>query len=88
MDVLVIYKPLSEHARLTEEFMYDFKRLHSDIDLQTMDADSIEGVQKLELNGLYQTPAILVSRQDGQVVKSWAGDSLPLMSEVVGYVTS
>ncbi|MGH7237045.1 MAG: hypothetical protein ACREGF_00735 [Candidatus Saccharimonadales bacterium] len=88
MDVLVIYKPMSERARLAEEFMHDFKRLHSDINLQTIDADSVEGVQKLELNGLYQTPAILVTRQDGQVIKSWAGDVLPLMSEVVGYVTS
>lgn len=69
--------------------MHDFSRLHPDMSLKTLDADSVEGVHKLEVYGLYQTPALAVTRSSsGDVIKIWSGDSLPLMDEVAGYMRS
>jgi len=88
MKVLVLYRPNSEHGRVIESFIRDFRYQHevnADI-LDVQNVDSRDGVATASLYDVVQYPAILVLADDGQLVKLWEGDSLPLMDEVAGYV--
>lgn len=87
MKAFMLYRPNSERARVAEEYVRDFSKCHR-IDLQLLDIDSVEGVQKLELYDIMQTPAILVMRDTGEQVGLWQDAQLPLMSEVVASLVS
>jgi len=87
MKVVVLYRPQSEHGRLVEEFINEFKQRYSDHQLEVVDVDSRQGVSMVELYGAMQYPSILVLSQDGAFVKMWSGEHLPLISEV-SYYTS
>jgi hypothetical protein len=87
MKLLVFYRPNSEHARLVEEFVRDLQRQH-DVDasrLQILDVDSRDGASLASLYDVMAYPAILAVGDDGGYVKSWSGETLPLMNEVVSY---
>lgn len=88
MKVLVLYRPNSEHGRLVETFIRDFRYQHetnADL-LDVQNVDTREGVDTAGLYEVMQYPAILVLGDDGQLMKSWQGGGLPLMEEVAGYV--
>ena len=88
MKVLVLYRPNSEHGRSVETFIRDFRYQHeanaNKLDVQ--DVDSRDGVATASLYDVMQYPAILVLGDDGSLMKSWEGNQLPLMDEVIGYV--
>lgn len=88
MKVLVLYRPNSEYGRGVESFIRDFRYQHeSNADkLDVVDVDTRDGVATASLYDVMQYPAILVLADDGSLIKSWAGDSLPLMDEVAGYI--
>jgi hypothetical protein len=88
MRLLVIYRPNSEHSRGVESFVRDFKYQHTVSPglLDVMDVDTREGSAMASLYDILQYPAVLALTDDGQVVKSWEGSSMPLMNEVAGYV--
>jgi hypothetical protein len=86
MKIVVLYRPESEQARLTEGFIRDYQRQGHNADtLQVLNIDSSEGQAAAGLYGVVQYPAILALRDDGQLQRSWEGDSLPLMDEVAAY---
>jgi len=85
MKVVVIYRPNSDHGRLTEEFIHDFQRLHPDQKVETLNVDSRDGSATATLYDVVQYPTILVLQTDGQIEKSWAGEILPRIDEVIGY---
>lgn len=84
MKVVVLYRPNSEHGRLVETFVHDYQAAH-DGHLEVLNVDSRDGDATASLYDIMQYPAILVLRDDGQVLKSWEGESLPMMSEVAYY---
>lgn len=85
MKVLVLYRPNSEHGRAVEEFIHDFQQLHADERLEVLNIDTRDGIATASLYDVMQYPAILVLQTDGYLQKSWIGDRLPLMDEVVSY---
>jgi hypothetical protein len=85
MKVLVLYRPNSEHGRLTEEFIHDFQHRHQDERLEVLNIDTRDGSATASLYDVMQYPAILVLQDDGYVQKLWEGDTLPLMDEVASY---
>ncbi|MGC1176656.1 MAG: hypothetical protein WA843_01180 [Candidatus Saccharimonadales bacterium] len=85
MKVLVLYRPNSEHGRLVEEFMRDFRSRYPDTRLEVLNLDSREGSATATLYDIMQYPAILALQNDGAVQKVWQGDVLPLMDEVLAY---
>lgn len=85
MKTSILYRPNSEFARIVEEYATDFKRSKG-FDIDLIDLNSREGAAIASLYGIMQYPSILVTRDDGQVVKDWQGAQLPLMSEVAGYL--
>lgn len=84
MKVLVLYRPNSEYARKVESFAHDLERQHqTHIDLVSL--DTRDGSSTASLYDIMQYPAILALGNDGQLLKEWQGQELPLMNEVAYY---
>jgi hypothetical protein len=88
MKVLIFYRPRSEHGRVVEEFVRDFKATHGNSRIEQLDVDSRDGVAMASLYDIMQYPAILALRDDGSVLKSWEGGMLPVMNEIAYYTFS
>lgn len=88
MRVIVLYRPSSEHGRDVETFINDFHRQHDATHLEVMNVDSREGSATASLYDVMQYPTILALGNDGSLIKSWEGDTLPLMDEVAYYTFS
>lgn len=85
MKVLVLYRPNSEHGRLVEDFIQDFQHRFQDAKMEVLDLDTRDGSATASLYDIMRYPAILVIQTDGYLQKSWEGDQLPLMDEIVAY---
>lgn len=85
MKVVVLYRPKSEHSRKVEDFARDFSRFNSSRRLELVSLDTRDGASTATLYDVMQYPAILALRDDGQILKEWEGDMLPLMNEVAHY---
>ena len=88
MKLLVLYQPKSEHARLVEEYLDDFRRLYPNVDIEVLDAESVEGVNKCQLYDILEYPAFLVIGRDNTLQNMWRGKMLPQKQEIVTYLYS
>jgi hypothetical protein len=88
MKVVVLYRPNSEHGRLVETFIQDFRHQHNAGRLEVLDIDSRDGAATAMLYDIMQFPTILALANDGSVTKSWEGEMLPLMDELAYYTMS
>lgn len=88
MKLLVLYRPYSEHGRTIEEFAHDFEHRMPEHKMDLLSLETREGADMAKLYGVVRYPAILALRDDGQLLKYWEGDTLPLMSEVASYAHS
>jgi hypothetical protein len=84
MKVVALYRPNSEFARIIEEYARDFEQQRGK-KLELVSLDTVEGADMARLYGITQYPALMVIRDDGQLLKDWQGERLPLMDEVAGY---
>lgn len=85
MGVVVIYKNVSEHARVVEEFLHDFEKRTS-VKLETIDPESRHGVDICKVYDVIEYPTIIATTEDGVLRHSWRGVPLPLIDEVSYYV--
>ena len=85
MKVVALYRPKSEHARLIEDYARDFERQRGK-PIELVSLDTVEGADMARLYGVVQYPVLMAIRDDGQLMKDWQGDHLPLMDEVAGYL--
>lgn len=83
--MLMLYRPNSEHSRVVEEFVRDFSRQHMDGKLDLVDLNTRDGSSTASLYDVMQYPAILALTDEGQLIKEWEGQNLPLMTEVAYY---
>jgi hypothetical protein len=88
MKLLVLYKPKSEYARSVEEYIDDFGRLYPKVEVETLDAESIEGVNKCVLYDILEYPALLALSDDNSLRNMWLGKMLPQKQEVISYLFS
>lgn len=88
MKVVILYRPQSEHARVVEEFIQNYRDRHSTGRLEVLNVDGREGSATASLYDVMQYPAILALANDGSVLHSWEGDMMPLLDEVASYVYS
>lgn len=81
----MLYRPNSEQARRVEEYVTDFQRSQrKEIDL--INLNTRDGVAIASLYDVIRNPSLLVIRDDGQLVKYWQDEQLPLMSELASYL--
>lgn len=85
MSVMVFYKPVSEHARVVEEYLHDFQR-RTAIDLETIDPDTTQGADLCRVYDIVEYPTIVATGIDGRMKSSWRGVPLPTIDEVSYYV--
>lgn len=88
MRIVVLYRPDSEHGRLVEEFIHDYQRRHEAKGLEVLNIDSRDGSAMASLYDVMQYPTILALRDDGSILRSWEGETLPLMDEIASYAYS
>ena len=87
MKIIALYRPVSEHGRVVDEFAREFsRRTAKSIDL--IDVDSSEGIRLVQLYDITNYPCILAVTNDGTMQNSWVGTPLPLLDEVSGYSIS
>lgn len=81
MRIRILYQPKSEHASTAERYVIDFQRA-TGIKPDLINADSPEGSELVRIYDAVQYPAIIVTRDDGQLNKMWQGQPMPLFQEV------
>jgi hypothetical protein len=85
MKVVVLYRPVSEHATSVEQYAREFKHRTSK-DLELLDVDSKEGSAMAELYDVVRYPCFLALTDEGVLQKIWMDQALPLINEVTGYI--
>jgi len=88
MKLLVLYKPKSEYARMIEDYLTDLGRQYPSVNIEVLDAESIEGVSKSAIYDILDFPALVAVTEDGSVLNMWIGQMLPQKQEVIGYLQS
>ena len=85
MRAVILYHPHSEFSRPIEEYVRDFER-QRDKKIELVSLETVEGSNMAGLYDIVQYPALLVISDDGQLVRQWQGEHLPLMDEVAGFL--
>ncbi len=88
MKVVILYRPVSEHARMVDEFVREFERREPSRKVELVSLDTREGAAMARLYDVTQYPAIVALKDDGQLLQFWQGEQLPLMNEVAVYSNS
>lgn len=85
MNVCILYRPNTEHETKVLEYQHDFQRVtgHS---MELINLDTIEGSSKAKLYDVVSYPAVIATRNDGQIMQVWQEDLLPTISEVSAYI--
>lgn len=87
MKVVVLYRPGSEHSSMVENFVRDLERRNrgvgSRVDL--INVDTRDGSATASLYDVMQYPAVLALQDDGQLLREWEGNTMPLLNEVSYY---
>lgn len=84
MKVVVLYRPKSEHAGQVMDYARDYKHFKNK-ELRLVSLDDLEGDDLAKLYDITTYPAVLALRDDGEMLKIWQGDILPLMDELDYY---
>ncbi len=82
--IYILYHPNSEHARIVEEFAHNFER-QGGTSVELLSLETRDGSSMASLYDVVQYPAVLVLGPNGQILKNWEGQNLPLINEVAGY---
>ena len=85
MNVVILYRPDSEFARKVEEYAHDFERQRGK-KLELISLDTTEGTDMARLYDVTSYPAVLATRENGEMLALWQGEQLPLMNEVAAYL--
>lgn len=86
MKTILLYELNSDKARLSEEYVKLFNNLHPDHKIELKNRDDLEVDRWTRLYGVYNFPAIIIFREDGQLVNLWQDPELPLYDEVFAYM--
>lgn len=80
-----MYHPESEFSRTVEEYTHDFARQKGTA-IEPISLETREGAVMAALYEIVRYPALIVRQDNGDYVKHWEGEPLPLMNEVAGYL--
>ena len=87
MKIVILYRPESEFARAVEEFAHDIER-QQNVKPELVSIDTVEGANMAQTYDVMDYPAILATRETGEMLQMWVGSQLPLMNEVAAYANS
>lgn len=72
---------------MVEEYAHDFEHFKG-TPIELVSLETRQGADTAALYAIMQYPALLVRRDNGDLIKHWEGEPLPLMNEVAGYLNS
>lgn len=88
MRLLILYRPNSEHSARVEDFVHEFQnRYDVGRKLELLSLSTRDGAATASLYDVMAYPAVLALADDGSVLNSWEGDTLPVMDEIAGYLS-
>ncbi len=85
MKVVALYHPQSEEARSVEDFAHEFEKMFPGRHIELVSLETKEGADTAKVYDIVRYPAILAFKDDGQLLKYWDEEQLPLMNEVAYY---
>ncbi|HIA91508.1 TPA: hypothetical protein EYO12_00130 [Candidatus Saccharibacteria bacterium] len=90
MKLTIITKEDHEDRREIRQYIESIKDdLHEGVDFNVYDSKTKEAQSVMQLYGLMQYPAIVITRPlDGSVIQTWQGMPLPRKSEIVYFANS
>lgn len=84
MKAIVVYKPVSEHARDVDTYLRDFARQTGRI-VETLDPETREGEAFCRAYDIVEYPSVIALDDSGKLLNFWKGLPLPTISEVSYY---
>ncbi|MES2970936.1 MAG: hypothetical protein V4702_01275 [Patescibacteria group bacterium] len=85
MKACILYRSDSEFSRIVEEYARDFEHFKGKV-IELIDLNTRDGAAMATLYDILHNPTLVVIRDDGQLVKDWQGEHLPLKDELAGYL--
>ena len=86
MKVVAVYREYSDHAREVVEWIDQFEK-RSGRSVEQMDPDSPDGETFCTAREILQYPSVVVVDEEGKPYEMWAGTPLPIIDEVMAYLT-
>lgn len=88
MNVVILYKPISELASSVEAYAKEFER-QTGSTITLMDIESKEGIALSGVHDILRQPVLLALREDHGLIEMWQErESWPTMSELSAYTRS
>lgn len=84
MRIIIIYRPISEHGRIVEEYAHELEKSHG-VTPELLSIDTREGADMARLYDVVAYPTILALRNDGSFADMWSGEHLPLVNDIIAY---
>jgi len=86
MKVMVLYQPNTEHERQVLTFSEDIRRSTGrSVDLISLDTK--EGAEIAKLYDIFNSPSVIAVNDDGVLQQLWSDGNLPLMNDVLYYLS-
>ncbi len=85
MKIHILYRPASDHSQIVDEYVHEFKRRRN-YDIELVNIDSKDGSNEAAMYEIMSYPAVVVTKDNGEMVMHWQGDNLPLMDELAAYL--
>lgn len=85
MRIVALYHPASDTGRIVEEYAHDFERIATR-SIELVSLETKVGSDTAQLYDIVRYPALLVIQDNDQLIKSWEGDPLPLVDEIISYL--
>ena len=87
MKVIILYHPNSEHDTRVNSYVREAKRVTGH-DLELVSVDTPDGANKARVYDVTRYPAVLATRDSGELLQLWQDEMLPTISEVSAYMAS
>jgi hypothetical protein len=86
MNLSIVYRERSDHARSVAEFVENLRRRYPDKSAKLYDIETRDGAAEASLYDIVQYPAVVVTSGDGRLLMLREGEPLPLIDEIASYL--
>jgi len=82
MKLTVLWNEQTDYASEVREWLRDFEHDNHGATIHQLDPESIEGGDFAHLYDILQYPAVVVTGEDGRLIRMWKGRPMPQIDEV------
>ena len=87
MRIIILSRPNRDYTRAVDDWIKEFEMIGgtSRVEPELLDPDSRAGEVLARAYNVMNYPAVLVTAEDGKVIRGYSGMPLPMISEIKGY---